>query len=390
MSKEKPEQIQIPVEFFKTFIQASTKWLAKTNDAKKGLEMRLAQAGPDRLEFSVGGDSHFIRMVVATEPFDMPDPIWIDLSYFQNLSLDAVEQLTLIRPRESKLEDKRAQFKAPGMNFRIPLRSGETWKRNYFDPKDVPVEDSQKLLFERDQLDRIFPYWDLPDSFGAKTGSLLRLVVPANSTTLKVWSNDQFGAFCHEFQEAQEASGIVRSLKLQHSFLQPYRAAGWEYKVLYWAATDRLQIAEILPYREGPLLFQWIAPQQQGIVPDIEASLAKERSLVEHAIDFDTAMFCRNVERATSFYQDKDYKERPIELSMIGKQYSLVGRLPNSEMIAEGESLSAPEKNMKVMVQPRCLLDYTKRFERTAPLQLGIARQTAILSQKLEKTSLQY
>jgi len=52
--------------------------------------------------------------------------------------------------------------------------------------------------------------------------------------------------------------------------------------------------------------------------------------------------------------------------------------------------LSAPEKNMKVMVQPRCLLDYTKRFERSTPLRLEIARQTAILSQKLEKTSLQY
>jgi hypothetical protein len=388
----KPQYISIPVKFFHTFIQASSKWLSRTNDAKRGLELRIAQVAPDRMEFSTGADSHFIKMVVLAEPFELPEPVFLDLQYFQNLALGGFESLHFVRPKEINplLDEKRAQFKAPGMNFRIPLRTGDVWRRNQFDPSSLKIEDSQRIELSEEHAARLIPLWDLPDSFGTKTGGALQLAVAAQSPSLRVWSSDAFAAFQHEFTNVVAPSDLNRALKLNVNFLQPYGAVDWEHKFISLCATERLLWGEVLPYREGPLLFSWTAPQQQGVLPDIEKALAAERVKVQHAIDFDTASFCQNLARATAFYQDRDYMERPLELSLIGKQYHLVGRLAQSEIVAEGESLTAPESNLKVMVQPRCLLDYTKRFQSKKPLRLEVTNQTALLVQNSEQGKLQY
>ena len=377
-------QIQIPVKPFAAFIDAAFAWLSKTSEMKTGLELRLFKEGQD-LHVSVGADSNSIEAVLEADVSALTAPIFLDMSYLANYTFD-IDSLALVIPQpggddKSKIE-RRAQFKAPGQNFRIPIRAGVYWERNEQDLNQFA--DTPGFSMTRDLVQEIYPYLELPDSFDARKKALPQLAFEQVGDFLQCYTWDGFGAFWHsfKFEGFQPLSGFKKIL-IPYEFLIPYKKIK-EFSHLTLKQSSKLSLFE-LSGMPGFKRFRWLQPRYVKGMEDIPTALQRIRAKADTCLTFDTQEFLRNTEKATVFLRGaRDMQGVSLSFSIIQDSYALSTNTPDSEMIIEGKAKSSVPTHKHVSFQPACLMDYLKCLERGQDFNMELFNETLTLFQDVK------
>jgi hypothetical protein len=379
--------IKIPAKPFEDFITSSHKWLAGTSDAHRGLELRLAKGPDSELHLSVGGDSHYIEASVVAPPFSLDAPVFLDLAYLANVDFDT-DTITLVKPQGTEGKDRRAQFKAPGYNFRIPLRDGANWRRNAQDLEQF--SETPGMKFSRETIQRVLPYMELPNSFAQK--GIKPFAFETSREGFFIYQSDDFGAYWHTFEAAIpefERIGEPEKLTLIREFFAPILKLQVfdTFKVLQ---SNRHTYGEVLAPGQLMQRIRWVQPNYNKPVEDIPAEIKRMRGTVESCISFPTKEFTDNIKKATSFFKEADMKMTPVDFSVQHAVYILSTKLPQSEMIVEGKTLGDVPNPLRVRFQANCLKDYSARFDKKKDLNLEVFRTSAILYQQQEQDQILY
>lgn len=382
MSKE----LELPVEEFKQFVNAAGKWLATTSDAKQSkLELRFGKhAG--KLHLSVGGDSSFIECILNVQAEEaIETPFWLDLQYLMKFDFK-VEKLTLIVPSSmsaAKTEERRAQFKSPGLNFRIPLRSGDAWKRN---SEDIGASSKAApgLGMKADFLNQIAGWLKLPNSFKVNSDPCVT-IESTRPGHLAAYEYD-FGAYWHQFTLAPaDHIGAFQRAVFRYRFFLPYEAVEDQADLIEIRQTDRQSFGQVA-FKEGTqfLLYRWSEPNSTKPKDHIPSSVEAARKSVESSLAFDGKELLKNVTRVLSFHSDKESEEDAIQFSILKglKQYSLDNRNEKARILVDGQALEEAFATLRVLIQGKCLRDYLKFFTLDAPVGMEICRSSIILYQQ--------
>jgi hypothetical protein len=383
MSTTAIPQIEIPVKPFSIFIKSAYQWLSKTNDTKKNrLELRLFKED-DCLHVSVGLDSSYMEAVLEAQASALNEPIFLDLSHLSSYQFDS-EPLYLVIPKKTETTnniEKRAQFKAQGHNFRIPILPGKTWEKNEQDLSEF--EKTAGFNISKQAFDSIHPFLKLPDSFDQKKPARVAFE-KISDNKFQCYSDDQFGSFWHCF-ETQDFSPLneFQRLVLLNDFLLPYKKID-EFTSLTVKQSDRVSFAEIHGLSNGFKKLRWLQPNYVGYMENIPAAVKEVRAKIDSSLTFDTAEFLNNVEKATIFFKGEDYQQIPLEFSVIESSYALAARTTDSEMLREGKILNTATSSLRLNFQASCLTDYLRCLDRSQELNMEILTGGVIIYQKLQ------
>jgi len=378
-------QIQIPVKPFATFIDAASSWLSKANTMKGGLELRLAKEGND-LHVSVGGDSNYIEAVLDADVAILEKEIFLDMSYLSNYTFD-VESLALVIPHptvaaDNKIE-KRAQFKAPGQNFRIPLRPGEHWEKN--EQNFDQFANAPGFSVTQELMKEIFPYLQLPDSFKIdREKTLPQLVFETVEDGFRCYTDDGFGAFCHVFYcygftPTENFSRIL----IPYEFLIPFKKIE-QFTEITLRQTASISVAEFsgIP---GFKKFRWVQPKYIKGMANVPEDLSRARAKAETCLVFDTQEFLKNVEKSTVFLHGKDFQDTSVNFSIIKSSYTLSTKTTDSTMDVEGVAKEDSIKSYRgVPFQAACLKEYLKCLDKSNSFNMEILSGTVTLYQDIK------
>jgi hypothetical protein len=382
-------QIEIPVQPFALFIEAATKWLAKTSEIKKGLEIRLFKEGSD-LHVSVGADSAFLEAVLDADVSILDQPVYLDMSYLSDYPFD-VDTLAMVKPGTgSTAVDRRAQFKAPGQNFRIPVRSGDNWKRNEQNMAQFDTVPGIKMTHKF--MKEIYPNLDLPDSFGMKKKVPQRIVFKKiQDKQIEVYSEDEFGAFSHSF--TSDDFSFLESftqITLLHDFFIPQTKVE-SFSHITLKQSSRLSFGEIHMTGGGFKRLRWLQPNHTKPLGEISESVKAVRQGIDWSLQFDLQDLVRNVDKATIFYRaEKEFQASPLEFSIIKDSYLLSAKLTHSEMNMEGKTKNEAPAPTRIKFQAACLRDYLKVLDKTQPMNMEIFPQTVIVYQQYPNKNILY
>lgn len=362
----------------------------KTPEYKKGLEIRLAQEGHD-LHVSVGGDSHFMEAVlVCPEPVELDAPVYLDLNYLANFKFQT-SHLHFLKPSTEKLAAKgeieyRAHFKAENMSFKIPFRKGDVWAKNKYDHSTL--ENLPSITVTKKFLEENYDNLELPNSFSQK-GPRLIILESKNLHEFIAYSSDDFGAFLHTFKDDNIQANFQR-LKVLYEFLIPFKKIS-NFNHIRIAQSERLTVGHLLcEETSGIKKFCWVQPNWQKAFDPVPDALTELRSKVEWSLAFDSKALLSKVIQATQFYTEANYRENPLEFSAIQNKYGFIAKLPQSEVVVDGELTEPIQQPVRVKFQAACLRDYLSCFVSEANINLEIYRSTAVAYQALEGKNLLY
>jgi hypothetical protein len=387
----KSSQIQIPIKPFALFIKAASKWLAENTEVKTGLELRLAAEGPD-LHVSVGANSSYLEALLVADVSLLTEPIFLDMSYLSNYPFDS-EPLILIKPevgRNTENKDKRAQFKAPSQNFRIPIRSGDAWERNHQDLEQF--KETQGFFLTQELMSEVYPNLDLPDSFGQKKKVPQRVAFEKlEGNQFQAYSEDDFGALWHKFKSDDfQSLNDFQKIVVMYDFFIPYAQVPG-YTGIILKQSNRLTIGELKINKGGFKRFRWMQPNHTKTMGNIPVDATKVREKVSTCLTFDADDFTKKVEQAIIFYRgEKELQDMPLEFSIIQDSYTLSARLQSSEMQIEGKTKEPVPSPLRINFQAACLRDYLKCLKKKETLHMEIFPQSVILYQQKENQSLLY
>lgn len=375
-------ELVLPVEEFGQFISAAGKWLGQTSDAKQAkLELRVGQH-EGKLHLSVGGDSCFMECLLNVNAEAIQEPFWLDLHYLMKFDFKVASLVLIIPPQTSKAEESRAQFKSPGINFRIPLRTGTTWNRNA-ENIGVASKGAPGLELTAEFFNQIFGWLKLPNSFKINQ----RPCVTMESSKVGQLSTYEYdmGAFLNEFSHPSiEYIGTFQRAVFSYHFLTPYQEIETLAQKLEIQQTERQSFGKIV-FKEGTqfLKFRWSEPNSTKSKDSIPASVEDARKAIEACLVFDPKEFLKNVVQVLSFHSDKELEEDAIQFSILKglKQYTLDNRKAAS-ILVNGEVLEPAYETLRVVVQGKCLRDYLKLLSLDAPVGLEVCRSSIILYQQ--------
>jgi hypothetical protein len=388
----KANEIKIPVKQFATFVEAASTWVAKKPEYRKGLELRMLSMG-NNLHVSVGADSHYIEAVLIGDPTNavLEAPLFLELSYLASFSFD-IEELILVKPQERSGDrrENRAQFKAPGCNFRIPLKNGDIWERNKQSLQQF--ETSPGITFKKEFIDKIYGHMQLPNSFSSKT---IEMVVMQSIGTGKIemYSSDEWGAYLHTFSNLTDFTVLpgFERMTFPKEFLKPYEAFKKEkYSEILLQQTLRHTVATLKAPELGYEKIGWIQPNYQKPIGDVSGILKRERAKIDSCITLNTKEFVKNVKQAMQFFKDSDFKGIPLEFSIVENEYNLKADLPHSEMNVQGTPAEKAPKPVRAKFQAQSLKDYLDCLEKSEPFNMEIFRASVVIYQQLKDLGILY
>jgi hypothetical protein len=388
----KPNEIKIPVKQFSTFVEAAATWVAKKPEYRKGLEIRLLSVGHN-LHVSVGADSHYIEAVLMGSPESatLEAPLFLELSYLADFSFD-VEELVLVKPQERSGDrrENRAQFKAPGCNFRIPVKNGEIWERHKQNINQF--ETAPGMRFKKEFIDQIYEHMQLPNSFGSKAIEMVVLQL-VGSGKIEMYSSDEWGAYLHTFSNVTDFEALpgFEKMTFPKEFLKPYEAFKKEkYPNISMQQTLRHTVATIKAPELGFEKIAWIQPNFQKPVGDVSSTLKKERSKMDSCLTLNTKEFVKSVKKAMEFFKEGDFKGVPLEFSITEDLYNLKADLPHSEMNVEGQAAVKAPNPLRAKFQAQSLKDYLDCMEKAEPFNMEIFRASVVIYQALKNMEILY
>lgn len=380
-----PNEIVIPVKEFGQFVEAAGGWLAGCLDAKnRKLELRLANLNGN-LHISTGGDSAFIEAVLKAENVEaIVEPIWLDLQYLMKFDFKAATALTLLYPKsanDATRDNRQAQFKAPGVNFRIPLLTGETWNRNVFDIGGLKA--TPGLILSGEFFASIYDRLKLPNSFSLTEEPMFCLSFA--ESILHAYYCDGFGAYWHQFKtDAVEPFEAFQHARVRYRFLEPYKKFADDVSSIRLQQSDRHTICQMNLKESAFLKFRWMEPNSTKQVEPVPTSINDTRKGVESCLRFDTKPFLSNVDKALMFHSKNDSREQPLTFSILKDmtRYMLDATLSHAQIDVEGETLEPATASMKVKFQAACLKDYLKCLDLPDTVSMEVFRSSVILYQE--------
>lgn len=380
-------RIKLPHEAFGTFIRAANSWLSKSIDAKTALEIRLAnQAGS--LHVSAGADANYIEAVLKVDAKDieaLSQPIFLDIPTLAAYDYDS-DELTMVVPQTEK-EDQRITFSVPGMNFRVPRKKGEIWRRNFFDLKE---EKADGLILDKVGFEKLWKHLELPNSFKTDRKDFQVCFDISPLVGYKIHGYDGFGAFCHTFKD-EKTQGKPDRMVFIEDFFTPCK----EFKVdshISFGISERQCFGEFKAQSSGIEMLRWTQPRYQKRPNDIPRSIQEKRLQPIVSLTVSPRELGANLARVCMLLSPAEMRSVPVEFEVVANQYSLVTKKPSGEgeVRAEGTLLESASKNMKLNVQALCWKDYLSQFEPRAAVTMEVVDTTALLSQSLEDRELIY
>lgn len=370
------------------FADLAHKWLSKTLEAKKGLEIQF-DFEPGKVKLSSGSSGFFLEATIPIQNVDPVESFCLDLGQLSKVAWDQIETIQVgrqIRGTEDR-GGKSIHFKLPRLNFKIPVKSGTKVQINQV-KQFTPVWGRQ---IPRTVWQEIKKFLELPNSFGQKEN--IPQVFWKIQQDIEVYSNDSFGAFYHRFTPTAPIPDLTPSdstlpgEKTTLHFLEPLSMAGWN---SFSLQSDPHYVAGAFQFEPGHSLeaFRWFAPHYQKPLRDVPAMLTREREKATNSVLFEQAALSRQAEEVTMFFDTDSVRSTPVEMAIVQNHYTLSGRLPQSEVAVEGELGEPIPQPIRLRFQGACLKDYLKRFN-AGPLRAEIFSSTIVLYQteSLEKDS---
>ncbi len=385
-------KVELPVRHIKRFVTATSGWLRKCPDYKKGLELRLKcsqedGSGPFRLHCSVGGSSYFAECLIEDERLSAPFEFFLDFNYVQDYSFNE-EYMTVTVPESTGKEDRKLQFRGKGVSLKVPLRSGSHWALHEQALKDI--ESIPGFGMTSAFLEANFAKLLLPNSF--TDDAVRNLQIRKGDRTIQIYSNDSFGAYYHDF----DFDGIIpicggEVLKLSYDFFLPWKSLKDQKLVLLQLKADLFQNYGRMEFEEGPYrLFGWCQPIPVRPIEDVPAIIAEARKNVTWSLAVDTKQFRQHIEQVTSFYKKENFLQNPIQLVVVGDQYTLTAVLPTSDIVVEGKFKNAAPSSVRARFQAGSLSDYFEQLDAGSDSNIEILRNSAIVYQSKPPESLAY
>lgn len=385
--------ISLPVKEMSFFIKTAKSWLSDRNEAKRSFEIRIANV-EGKLSLSCGADSAFMEATIDADATGINQPFFLDMNYLGQYDFQT-SKLTMIPPENLTNLPKtgiprQVQFKAAGANFRIPLRSGDVWRRNNQD--FLQFEATPGMIFTQKFLDHVFPLWKLPDSFNLKNPAMVKLD-KIEDHCLSTYYFDGYGAFWHKFTDL--GIGFKNNFKtayIMYDFLAPYKKLG-DFKSIEILQSNRQTVASVDfgPNTTNFTSFRWVEPNFHKDCPDVPKILNTKRSGVDNCMIFDAKSFISDVKRSVVFFSKDQQRKEPVAFNMVGSQYNLKGVLENSEMIVEGNAKQGIESGeLAVQFQSGCLVDYLQCLDPTQDVHMEVLDNTTVLYQHSSEEKLLY
>lgn len=374
-------KLDLPVQKIQAFLDAAVPWLKKCSDYRNGLELRMVAIEAGKIHISVGGTAHFIEAVINhPDMSNLAEPIFLDLEYLTRYTF--TEETMQITIPDGKEKEGRIQFRAPGVSFKIPSRTGELWKTHQQAMRETGNIPGFAMTAEF--LANHYQRLMLPNSFGDGVPRAFQVQVTSDANQILVYSNDDFGAFCHTFP-ATSLFPIesAQNIKVMYDFLLPFKQINKAEKVeLMEIRQDDNQVYGSVEFTEGFFdRFCWIQPIYTKPIQNVPQSLQQGRQGIDWSIELDTKEFVRNIDRVTSFYQEANFRENPIAFALIGQQYSLSTTLANSDMMVDGKALTPVEKPVRARFQAGALKDYLSCLKGSEKSYLELLRSSAVFYQ---------
>lgn len=383
-------KLDLPVKKIQTFLDAALPWLKKCPDYKTGLELRLLAIEAGKLHISVGGTAHFIEAVIRHPDLsNLAEPIFLDLDYLTRYTF--TEDTMQITIPEGKEKEGRIQFRSPGVSFKIPSRTGDLWNAHQQAMRDT--QDIPGFTMTSEFLNEHYNRLTLPNSFGDGIPRAFQVQVTQDENQIMVYSNDDFGAFCHTFPAVELFPiGNAQGIKIMYDFLLPFKQVNRTEDVeLIELRQDENQVYGSVEFREGFLeRFCWIQPIYTKPIQNVPQSLSQGRQGVDWSIELDTKEFVRNIDKVTSFYQDSNFRENPIAFALVGEQYSLSTTLSNSDMMVDGKAHATIDKPVRARFQAGALKDYLSCLKGSEKSYMELLRSSAVFYQAEKSAQLIY
>lgn len=379
-------RIKIPHKAFGTFVRAANSWLARTVDAKNGLELRLANHG-DRLHLSAGADARYLEALLVEDVGDLgalSEPLFLDIPSLASYDF-ATDGLTMVVPQVEK-EDQRITFSVPSFNFRIPRKKGEIWKKNYFNFSDQAVDG---LILDADTFEKLWKNIELPNSFKTPREDFQIIFEVDPGLGFIAHAYDGMGAYCHTFKN-EKLQGQPGRMIFSEEFFTPCRAFEVDASVAF-KITDTQCFGEFRSTNSGIEFLRWTQPRQQKRVAEIPASLEKLRSNQAIKYMLEAKSVAQNVAKVCMFLTPTEMREVPVEFHVVNDQYALLTRKPSGggEVRAEGKLIEG-SSNVELNVQASCLKDYLGEFSDRTAVHVEVFDNKVLLWQSLEGAELLY
>lgn len=383
-------KVDLPVKKIQTFLDAAVPWLKKCSDYKNGLELRLLATGANQIHVSVGGTSYYVEAVINHPGVsNLADPIYLDLEYLTKFKFqDETMQITIPEGTE---KEGRIQFRGPNVSFKIPRRTGERWTQHQ--QELVELLDIPGFAITASFLSANYKRLMLPNSFGDGVPRAFQVEVTNDPNKVVIYSNDEFGAFCHTFP----ADSIFpvnkgQNVKVLYEFLLPFKALDKAEEIdLLEFRQDGNQIYGSVEFGESFFeRFVWVQPIHTKPIQNVPQVLKENRKGVETSIELNTKEFVQNIDRVTSFYDEANYRENPVAFALVGQQYSLSTTLTNSDMMVEGAAISAVPRPVRARFQAGCLKDYLSCLKTDERSNLELLRSSAVFYQQADAAQLVY
>jgi hypothetical protein len=381
-------KIDLPVKKIQSFLDVAVPWVRKAPEWKRGLEVAI-QNIEGKLHVSLGGTAHYVEALLLHDASQIEQPLFLDLQYLTRYRFtEETMQVTL--PENGK-RDHRLQFRGQGVSFKVPFLDGENWKQH---AQPLPnIDTLAGFAFPEEFMKRHGKHLMLPNSFGEikDMPGAFRIDARQDGKVI-MYSNDGFGAFCHTLDTAQAPIAIndCKEMKLLNDFFMPYQAIAKEAEsVSFEIRQDKSQMFGYCT-TDDFIQFCWVQPHHPRIIDDVPTQLAEDRRAAEWCLTFKTQEISSNATRVTSFYQDANYKENPITLSVVGNQYSLATTLSSSDMVVEGRSINEAPHSVRARFQAGCFIDYLNCLNKNHECSFEILRSSAVLYQQQEGANLVY
>ena len=366
------KNIAMPTKKLGEFIGFAVKFLEKTSAAKDNLEFRFGSIG-DKLHVSAGADSLYVEAGFESEGVD--SNLYLDGNYLKKY--DFASDIVLV-DSDSK---ERVQFKSPGFNFRVPVRSGQVWNRNKVNLFEIKPETS--LSLSREKFTDLHKYMELPDSFKMKEAKMV--VIEPRGPVVKLYGTDALGAFCHDLK-SEEYKTLTSRLSFNYSFFNAMSKIK-EYDTITLSQTERLTIGEIL--FEG-VRIRWAQPRFQTATSDVPQAVLQANSEPHVAMRLNTKDFISEVQRSTMFFSDKDYGSSPLKFKICGQEYSLSSEINGADILVNGKALEEVSKIVVVEFQAASLIDYLSFLNKDEEFLMLVFSSTVMLCQQGQDKNLLY
>lgn len=385
-------KIELPVRKIQAFLDAAVPWLQGSMDYREGLELRLVAEKGSLLHLSVGGTGHYIEATIRHENLsDLAEPLFLDMDYLVRYKFTEDTMQVLIPDKGKGAGDLRVQFKGPNVSFKIPVRTGDKWVLHQ-QSNPPTLSELPGYVLPKEFLEDYYTRLVLPNSFGDAEARAFQIRTVEDK--IRIYSNDDFGAFCHTFGNLEHLFPIngAMGLKVLHEFLLPYKGIRKSEDItLMTLQADNNQVYGSIDFNDSAFVsLLWIQPLHAKPIQDVPKILADSRKGIDWCLEFDTREISRNVDRATSFYQKANFRENPLSFSIVGQQYTVSTTLSSSDMSVNGTALTQAPQVARAKFQAGCFADYLSCLDSDQQMSMELLRNSAILFQQRDGVELVY